>query len=152
REEARQEHLDALAKQWDIRTMAAPWREWAKEHQIHAGHYITANQKVLLGDQMGLGKTLSSIIVCDMAEAATRNTNKDWPFMGEEHEDGSITDAIYRPVGKKIIYFCPSSLIRNVEKEFRMWSPHRSVTYVGNMDKGARDFAFQYALKDRAEF
>lgn len=245
----------ALNQKFDQGTMGAPWREWAKDHQIAAGHKITLDRYVILADVMGLGKTLSSIVTADMAEAATKGASKEWPFLGEEKEvyvppkevwtkkaeeiaflyaeeyaggygndaywpfsgplsngvsivqvpltdeatfeDKSvdplsfsimphklglafrntpviagnsmayipydlknklkaegfiemtqaetkveIVNSITRPVGRKILYFCPSPLLRNVLKEWRQWAPHRNVTYIGNMSKAQQDFVF----------
>ena len=41
RERERAEDLLLLNQKWDRLTAAAPWREWAKDHQIKAGHFIT---------------------------------------------------------------------------------------------------------------
>jgi len=179
----------ALNERWDKLTLAAPWREFAKDHQIAAGHKITTDRKVILADPMGLGKTLSSIITCDMMEAATRLTSPNFPFLGEEkevwighcwqnintnatktnwqisqeekdsnewievpgHYETQIVDSVTRPVGKRVLYFCPSPLLKNVEREFRMWSKHRSVLWIGGIPKMARQFAFD-AIKEHPEF
>lgn len=241
-----------LEKRIDLATIGAPWREWAKDHQISAGHYITENRYVILADPMGLGKTLSSVVTADMAEGVTKgatsdepflgveeevfvNTktvwtslaveaarNKEWPFNGplasnsvfnpinvpiindkpnyttpfdeyselesnyetkfdviyrgrrvaegeqvaflpydlaskletegytnkiEAHYEHQIVNAIERPVGKKVLYFCPSPLLRNVLEEWRDWAPHRNVTFIGGMSKKERNFALSYLPK-----
>ena len=164
-EAKRNAKIGELHRRWDKATLRAPWREWAKDHQIQAGHFITENRRVILADPMGLGKTLSSIIACDMLEGATREASKEFPFLGEEvvkhaydYEKGEwgdktvIEGGVERPVGKRVLYFCPSSLIRNVLQEFRQWSPHRSVTYVGGMSKAERQFAFEAVLNTAAEY
>lgn len=179
--------LLALNERWDRLTLAAPWREFAKDHQIAAGHKITQDRKVILADPMGLGKTLSSIIACDISEAATRLTSPNFPFLGEDkevwvptqwerisdgyrkgwisqedkdsnewvevpgHYENKIVNSVTRPVGKRILYFCPSPLLKNVEREFRMWSKHRSVLWIGGIPKMARQFAFD-AIKEHPEF
>lgn len=157
----REQELQLLNQKWDRLTMAAAWREWAKDHQIKGAHFLVENRKVILADPMGLGKTLTSIITADMTEAATRMTNANFPFLGEEKQvyDSSVGDyvtkivnSVERPVGKRILYFCPSSLIRNVEKEFRIWAKHRNVTFVGGMTKNEREFVFNFVLKGRADF
>lgn len=165
------EQFAVLQDKWDLMTAGAPWREWAKDHQIAAGHKITGDRKVILADPMGLGKTLSAIITCDMAEAATREASVDQPFLGElkdvyvnkkwnpeteEWEGGyyepQIVGGVTRPAGKKILYFCPSPMIRNVEREFRMWAKHRNVTFIGGMTKSERKFVFDFVLKARPEY
>lgn len=142
--------MKILNERWDTLTMGATWREWAKDHQLAAGHFITENRKVILADPMGLGKTLSAIIACDMAEAATRDASPENPFLGEMKKvwngqdwEHKIVGSITRPTGKRVLYFCPSSLLRNVVQEYRMWAKHRSVLFIGDMPKAARNFALE---------
>lgn len=154
-----------LNEKWDRLTANASWREWAKDHQLSAGHFITENRNVILADVMGLGKTLSSIITADMAQAATKLTNERFPFLGETKEvytgrneyhqsvyEERLVNTIDRPVGRRILYFCPKPLIKNVEKEFRLWAKHRNVTFLKEMTKAEKDFIFNFILKDRDEF
>lgn len=223
-----------LDKRFDNGTAGAPWREWAKDHQLFAGKRIARDRRVILADAMGLGKTLSSCIVADMTQAVTKDVNPDFPMLGEEKriyvpakvvwtqkayeaglkrewpfdtENGGglshqfaftpstnpfddpimrvgtsglkpgsqigfiaydlknrllnegflektearyedqIVNSITRPVGRKILYFCPAALLRNVLEEFRRWSPHRSVTYIGAMSKAERQFALSFLPK-----
>lgn len=228
---AKREELNkALRERFDKATITAPWREWAKDHQIAAGHKIVEDRYVILADPMGLGKTLSSIITADMAEKVTRDASPEFPFLGQEeqvhvpstwtwtekavkavqseewpffdgplssgisvtepsnpfdekayryrgrpievgetagymaydlknrlveegyldyipaHYEVQIVNSITRPVGRKILYFCPSPLLRNVMEEWRNWSPHRNVTYIGNMTKGERNFVLDLTL------
>jgi SNF2 family DNA or RNA helicase len=77
---------EALTARWDKLTIKAYWREFAKDHQIDAGHKIVQDRNVILADPMGLGKTLSVIATCDMAYAATTETDAEHPFLGEEVE------------------------------------------------------------------
>lgn len=164
-ERLNKERADALTLRWDKLTAGAPWREWAKDHQIKAGHFITQKRKVILADPMGLGKTLSSVIVCDMAEALTRHASLDEPVLGTLGKKNvwdtetnqylkvdAVIDGIERPVGRKVVYFCPASLVRNVMKEFRMWAKHRNVIYLSGMTKVERAFAFEYMLKDAEDY
>jgi hypothetical protein len=60
-------------------TMGAPWREWAKDHQIGGAKKITYEGRMILGDTMGLGKTLTSLIAIDMIEAATKDASPENP-------------------------------------------------------------------------
>jgi SNF2 family DNA or RNA helicase len=223
---------DTLGKRFEQASMGAPWREFAKDYQMTAGKKIAIDQKVILADSMGLGKTLSSIITADMTEKASRDVSPEFPMLGKEvavwqpsrkvwtqkaidayvnhewpfnvdssmrsliHETPSITpfgdpirtygadkfeagatvpyfpydqlnnllsnsmvevidaktvteiqDAITRPVGRKILYFCPAPLLRNVLEEWRRWSPGRSVTYIGAMSKKEREFALSFLPK-----
>jgi SNF2 family DNA or RNA helicase len=239
------EKYKALGERFDQATMAAPWREWAKDHQIAAGHKITQDRYVILADPMGLGKTLSSIITADMAEKVTKEASPEFPFLGIEEQvyvpaktvwtqkaadalqanewpfnldqfsqfvtkkplietdntehvatpfdpptinfqytyrgkvieageetvgylgydlknkltaegmiektdpyyDTQVTNAIIHPVGRKVLYFCPSPLLRNVLEEWRRWAPHRNVTYIGNMSKAEREYALSFLPK-----
>lgn len=217
----------ALEQRFDNATINAPWREWAKDHQIAAGHKIAQDRYVILADPMGLGKTLSSIITTEMAEKSTKTVTPDEPFLGqmeqefvpehyqwtqkavdaaivgdwpfsqkyytdylvfdpsvgkpffrgreigaglkaqylpamdirnvmvkhgiikhiEAHYKDVVTNAITRPVGRKILYFCPAPLLRNVMEEWQNWAPHRSVTYIGGMSKAERNFALSFLDK-----
>lgn len=187
RRAAREQELKELSARWETLTMGAPWREWAKNHQVEGGETLVRNRNVIVADPMGLGKTLTSIIMCDMAEAATRETSNEHPFLGEEqdvyvpahyenmetgekipsweydvtnpmhvrvdaHYEPKIVNAVYRPVGKRILYFCPAALLKNVEREFRDWSKHRSVAIIGGMSKKERRFAIDFMLKASPEF
>lgn len=221
-----QDQYKALEARFDQATIGAPWREWAKDHQIAAGHKIAQDRYVILADPMGLGKTLSSIITAEMAEKATKHVKPDEPFLGqveqefipeyfawteaaveaatkmewpfnqshfepymnvtagiphyrgrqiiagqktfylpgsydikqsmikfgtiekvEAHYKDVVTNAITRPVGRKILYFCPAPLLRNVMEEWNNWAPHRSVTYIGGMSKAERNFALSFLDK-----
>ena len=68
-----------LEKRWDTLTMGAPWREWAKDHQLSGARKITYEGRMILADTMGLGKTLTSLIAIDMIEAATKDASPDNP-------------------------------------------------------------------------
>jgi SNF2 family DNA or RNA helicase len=68
-----------LENRWDLMTMGAPWREWAKDHQIGGAKKITYEGRMILGDTMGLGKTLTSLIAIDMIEAATKEASPENP-------------------------------------------------------------------------
>jgi SNF2 family DNA or RNA helicase len=71
-----QERLDKL-------TVGAPWREWAKDHQIDGARRIAHRGKLLLGDTMGLGKTLTAIAAMDMIRAMTAEVDEDHPLVIE---------------------------------------------------------------------
>lgn len=69
-----------LEQRWDLMTMGAPWREWSKDHQISGAKKMTYEGKMILGDTMGLGKTLTSLMAIDMIEAATKDASPDNPI------------------------------------------------------------------------
>lgn len=229
--QAQKEHeakqYKALEERFDLATMGAKWREWAKPHQIEAGHKITQDRYVILADPMGLGKTLSAIVTTEMAEKSTKDVSPEHPFLGiseqvfvpdhytytekaeqdakegnwpfsqqwyanylmpaatgdfmlfrhrpikagqqaynlpaydirnkmiehgtitkvDAHYKDEVTNAITRPVGRKILYFCPAPLLRNVMEEWNEWAPHRSATYIGGMSKAERKFALSFLDK-----
>jgi predicted nuclease with TOPRIM domain len=68
-----------LENRWDLMTAGAPWREWAKDHQIGGAKKAVYEGRLILGDTMGLGKTLTSVIFCDMIRAATKDAAPDNP-------------------------------------------------------------------------
>lgn len=68
-----------LEQRWDLLTMGAPWREWAKDHQISGAKKMVYEGRMILGDTMGLGKTLTSLIALDMIQAATKDATPDNP-------------------------------------------------------------------------
>lgn len=153
-----------LETRWDALTIAAPWREWAKDHQIEAARKITWSQRMILADTMGLGKTLSAIAALDIIEAATRDARPDNPYggdittgwhkdpeTGEEVYGDYLADGITKPCGKKILYFCPSTMLSNVNREVRRWAPHRSVVILGGQTKAARRFLIDM-MKDHNEY
>lgn len=76
-----QEKFEALSGRWDVLTIGAPWREWAKDHQLEAGKRMAYQQKFILADGMGLGKTLSSIIAIDLIEQATKDATPTNPVI-----------------------------------------------------------------------
>jgi SNF2 family DNA or RNA helicase len=69
-----------LETRWDLMTAGAHWREWSKDHQISGAKKITYEGRLILGDTMGLGKTLTSIIALDMIEAATQDASSENPI------------------------------------------------------------------------
>jgi SNF2 family DNA or RNA helicase len=109
------------------RTMLSPWRKENREdgqgalpHQIDGAIVLASaalgSEKPSTGsfnfDQRGLGKTLTSNIWADYIAA------------------------------EKIIYLTINDTLRNVEREVRLWSPHRKVFRLGGRDKISRDMVF----------
>ena len=77
------ENYASVEERLDKATMGAPWREWAKDHQIVGGKRIAYRGRILLGDTMGLGKTLTSIIACDLIRAMTSDADEEHPVVIE---------------------------------------------------------------------
>jgi SNF2 family DNA or RNA helicase len=82
----------------------------AFEHQIDGAIVMAAAKQGLLGDQRGLGKTLTALIWMDMLDI------------------------------QRAIVVCPPDTMDNFIREVHMWAPHRNVIKLGGMGKGERDF------------
>jgi len=94
---------------FDELTAGLKWREFAFEHQLDGGKIMANNHRTILADKMGLGKTLTSIIACDMAQS------------------------------QRILVVCPSDVCDNFAEEFQNWSPHRMVFNIYKQPKPIRD-------------
>jgi len=77
------EQYASIKDRMDKLTIGAPWREWAKDHQIDGGRRIAYRGKLLLGDTMGLGKTLTSVIAMDFIRAMTAEADAEHPVVIE---------------------------------------------------------------------
>ena len=85
RDIARRQHLKVaefatLENRWDLMTANLPWRKFALPHQLSAAKKMTYEGRMILGDSMGLGKTMASLIAIDMIEAATKEASLDNPI------------------------------------------------------------------------
>lgn len=100
--------LEMLREQFDIVTAGAPWREWAKQHQLDGARSMAMSRRTILADKMGLGKTLTAIAACDMLQA------------------------------KKILVVCPSDVMSNFQHELKRWAPHRKTVILGGRSKAER--------------
>lgn len=102
------ERFKAAALNFDEITADLKWRKFAYPHQIEGGKYLAANKRVILGDKMGLGKSLTSLIACDMMEA------------------------------QRILIIVPDDVVTNFVNEVYKWADHRQVITLGRMTKGER--------------
>jgi len=127
---------EEMQARWDKETLGAPWREWAKDHQITGARKIAQAGGIICADGMGLGKTLTSIAALDMIRSATASSRPDNEYVPA----GSGARPVTRPCGQKILYFCPATMINNVKREVRRWAPHRSIAILGGMTKAQRAF------------
>ncbi len=142
-----------VESRWALLMAGAPWREWAKDHQIKAGRQWADYPEMILADEMGLGKTLSSIIGLDMIKAGTADARPDNPYGGTmkqvyvagEGYVNKMVGGITEPCGMRILYISPSSLVGNVMSEFRHWAPHRSLITIANTPGLEQDFALSVA-------
>ena len=100
------------SRELDELTKTAHWREFAFDHQIEGGKRLALAKRGILGDKRGLGKTLSSLIYCDMVQA------------------------------KKILVLAPNDVVPQFEDEIRDWAPHRTIFPLRGLPKGQRDLVY----------
>lgn len=97
-----------LADSFDEITAGAPWREWAFSYQIEDAKRMALGKRVIVGNTMGTGKTLTSLITCDMLEA------------------------------NRVLIFTPATVMRSFVNEVKHWAPHRNVFLLGGMSRTER--------------
>ena len=100
-------------KAFDEKTQNFKWRQFAFPHQIEGAKYLAANGRVILGDKMGLGKSMTSLIACDMMES------------------------------KKVLIIVPDDVVSNFIHEVVKWAPHRQVWGLGKLTKAERAATFE---------
>lgn len=77
------------------------WTKYALKHQWEGALTLASFGSALLGDGTGTGKTLTSIMYCDMLPVGDR-------------------------IGaKKVVAFVPNDLVTNYALEVQQWAPHR---------------------------
>lgn len=103
------DQLKQKAEEFKNKTLGAPWREWAFDHQIDGATRAATATRCILGDKRGLGKTLTSIIWMDMVGA------------------------------KKTLVFAPKDVLRNFGREIEHWAPNRKYVVLGGMPKKERN-------------
>lgn len=108
-EKALRDRLEKDIEEFNRRTLSAPWREFAYDHQIEGAQRLASARRAILGDKRGLGKSLTSLIYADMIGA------------------------------KKIMVFAPKDVLQNFKREINHWTPHRAVQILGGMPKAQRD-------------
>lgn len=108
-------YLESL-EEFKNKCIDAVWRGENREdgygafpYQIEGGILLAVAGSALLGDQRGLGKSLTSLIYCDLIEA------------------------------KKVIVIVPSDTQDNFIRELKMWAPHRNILKIGGQHKTKRD-------------
>lgn len=77
-------------------------------HQLTGAVYIASYGRIILGDTMGTGKTLTSIAALDLVGA------------------------------KKILIVTPADIANNFVREIKMWAPHRTVFSAKGLSKTER--------------
>ena len=103
------ENAAAMQAEFHLITAGAPWREWAKDHQVDGGARLATAKRCILADAPRLGKTMTALIACDMNQS------------------------------KKILIVAPNTVVREFEKQVRKWAPHRKKVFnLTNMPKEDR--------------
>ena len=85
------------------------------KHQEEGAFILATNQRCILGDRRGAGKTMTTLASWDM--------NKS----------------------QKILCLVPDDVVDSFAHEVYRWAPHRQVMLVGKMSKAEREFAFTLA-------
>lgn len=94
---------------FDELTAGFKWREWALNHQLEGARMLAIAQRAILGDGMGLGKTLTSQITADMLQS------------------------------QKMLVIVPDDVVENFLREINHWAPHRMPVLLGKMTKNQRN-------------
>jgi len=100
------------AAKLDELTATATWREFAFDHQITGGKRLAIANRGILGDKRGLGKTLTSLIYLDMAQA------------------------------KKVLIIAPNDVVPQFEDEIKHWANHRKIMSFAGLNKNARSIIY----------
>lgn len=112
----RKEYQDASGR-FDELIVNMPWREKAMPHQIEGAKQIAMTGRAILGDKMGLGKSLTSLAAADML----------------------MVD--------RLLIIVPDDVVSNFVREVRHWAPHRSVVMLGKQPKAVRSMAVEVLKK-----
>lgn len=106
----------AQVDEFKSKCLEAVWRGENREdgygafsYQIDGAINLAVAGSALLGDKRGLGKSLTSLIYCDLVEA------------------------------EKVIIIVPSDTQDNFIRELKMWAPHRNILKLGGQGKMKRD-------------
>lgn len=92
-------------------TQTATWRKSAMPYQYEGAYRLSEVKRGILGDAMGLGKTLQSIMAIDMLKA-----------LGES---------------RKVLIFCPKPVLDGFEGQFKKWSDNHFVWVLNQTGRGA---------------
>ena len=133
----RQGQINKLSDEFDKLVAALAWREFALDHQISGAKFMATSRRAILGDKMGLGKTLTSLMTIDMLRAHTLN-----------HLEVSVSG---KTNGARILVIAPSDIVTNFQREIAHWAPHRLVANIRGINKQQRDIIIN-ALVNVPEF
>lgn len=104
--------FEEKSKELDALTASAKWREWAFDHQIIGGKRLAVARRGICADKRGLGKTLTSLIYCDMVQA------------------------------NKVLVIAPSDVVDQFEDEIRAWAPARRIFSLAGLNPQSRSLIY----------
>lgn len=96
------------AKHFDDVSAGLAWREFAFPHQIEGAKLLANAKRAILGDKMGLGKSLTSLITADMLQVS------------------------------RLLIIVPDDVVSNFVNEVHHWANHRNVIMLGKLPKAQR--------------
>lgn len=102
------------SSQFDDMIVNMPWKDKAFPHQIEGAKRIAMAGSAILGDKMGLGKSLTSLIAADMLQV------------------------------KRLLIIVPDDVVTNFMNEVQHWAPHRNVVMLGKLPKVQRALAVEF--------
>ena len=102
------------SSQFDNIISEMPWRDKAFPHQIDGAKRLAMAGRAILGDKMGLGKSLTSLITADMLHV------------------------------KRLLIIVPDDVVTNFMNEVSHWAPHRNVVMLGKLPKIQRGLAVDF--------
>jgi SNF2 family DNA or RNA helicase len=103
----------SLRQQWENYYRASNadkhWAPFAKDYQWDGAMFLAAAKRGILGDEMGLGKSLTSLMALDMIEA------------------------------KKIVLIAQAEICEQFAGEVMQWAPHRTVVNLAKKTSAQRN-------------
>lgn len=115
---SRQKMAESFAEMEDLVKDKAYWLgvdgKRILDHQWFGAKFLSTSGGAILGDGMGLGKTLTSIAALDLVKS------------------------------RRTLILCQADIASNFEREIRKWAPHRMVMNIQGMSKIQRNTALEY--------
>lgn len=111
--------FDNLHKVFERKARGKAWYEGLPNgkkilaHQWVGAKFLASAERAILGDGMGLGKTLTSIAALDLVDS------------------------------KRALVVCPADITSNFVREVQQWAPHRPVISIKGMTKNERNITLE---------
>lgn len=113
--------LDEVASQFPWFT-GLPNGYKIKPYQLEGAKFLATSKRAILGDTMGLGKTVTAIAAMDLAKS------------------------------KRVLIIAPADITSNFDDEVRTWASHRVVINIRGMSKADRDMALNTMMTFMTDF